>query len=84
MEALAVFWSQYVRRHRGWYVLGVLCLLATNALTVKIPELVGFAVDELSSFQEYVESGGPMKDEQAALGDVFWALLNSAEFLTNH
>ena len=32
MEALAVFWSQYVRRHRGWYVLGVLCLLATGRL----------------------------------------------------
>lgn len=40
--------------------------------------------DELAKFQSYVESGGPAGDEQAALSDVFWALLNSAEFLTNH
>jgi ATP-binding cassette subfamily B multidrug efflux pump len=38
-----------VRQHRGWYALGVICLLATNALTVKIPELVGVAVDELAN-----------------------------------
>lgn len=38
-----------MRQHRGWYALGVICLLATNALTVKIPELVGVAVDELAN-----------------------------------
>ena len=38
--------------------------------------------DELNHFQEYVESGGPMNDQQAALSDVFWALLNSSEFMT--
>ena len=40
--------------------------------------------DESAMFEEYVRSGGPRNDEQAALSDVFWALLNSAEFLTNH
>lgn len=33
---------------------------------------------------EYVESGGPENDPRRALGDVFWALVNSAEFNTNH
>jgi hypothetical protein len=32
----------------------------------------------------YVKSGGPNKDAGAALGDVFWALLNSTEFSVNH
>jgi len=33
---------------------------------------------------KYVESGGPAKDEGKALSDVFWALLNSSEFMFNH
>jgi hypothetical protein len=32
----------------------------------------------------YVRSGGPRNDPRAALADVFWALLNSAEFMLNH
>jgi hypothetical protein len=40
--------------------------------------------EELAKFKAYVESGGPKKDEAAALSDVFWALLNSSEFVTNH
>jgi hypothetical protein len=32
----------------------------------------------------YVESGGPAKDAKRALADVYWALLNSAEFIVNH
>jgi hypothetical protein len=32
----------------------------------------------------YVLSGGPAKEEAEALADVFWALLNSSEFLLNH
>eukprot|EP00913_Durusdinium_trenchii_P008989 g8455.t1 len=39
---------------------------------------------ESARFVKYVESGGPKKDKSAALGDVFWALLNSSEFLMNH
>jgi hypothetical protein len=40
--------------------------------------------DELDRLTKYVESGGPSKDKKAALADVFWALLNSSEFLFNH
>jgi hypothetical protein len=40
--------------------------------------------DEQSLFVEYVSSGGPTADRRQALGDVVWALLNSAEFILNH
>ena len=39
---------------------------------------------EREKFVSYVSSGGASEDEQAALSDVFWALLNSSEFLLNH
>ncbi len=39
---------------------------------------------ELERLRKYVEGGGPTKDRKAALADVFWALLNSAEFASNH
>jgi hypothetical protein len=32
----------------------------------------------------YVEAGGPRRDRDRALADVFWALLNSSEFGVNH
>ncbi|HEX4150296.1 MAG TPA: DUF1549 and DUF1553 domain-containing protein [Pirellulales bacterium] len=32
----------------------------------------------------YVDQGGPRHDSRHALADVFWALLNSTEFVTNH
>ncbi len=32
----------------------------------------------------YVEQGGPSKDPERAVADVFWALLNSTEFIVNH
>lgn len=40
--------------------------------------------EELSRLVKYVESGGPKNDQAQALGDVFWVLLNSSEFLLNH
>jgi len=40
--------------------------------------------DELDEFCQYVDGGGPQQDAGAALADVFWALLNSAEFVVNH
>jgi hypothetical protein len=40
--------------------------------------------DELEKYRRYVEKGGAAKDAKAALGDVFWALLNSPEFFLNH
>lgn len=39
---------------------------------------------ELSRFTAYVDEGGATGDAHAALADVFWALLNSSEFLLNH
>jgi hypothetical protein len=40
--------------------------------------------EELARCAEYVQTGGPTNDSRAALADVFWALLNSAEFVLNH
>jgi hypothetical protein len=40
--------------------------------------------DEVSRMVRYVESGGPSKDSNKALSDVFWALINSSEFILNH
>lgn len=39
---------------------------------------------EADRFGKYLKSGGPTNDFNAALGDVFWVLLNSSEFLLNH
>jgi hypothetical protein len=39
---------------------------------------------EREKFVAYVKYGGPTADRRAALGDVLWALLNSAEFGLNH
>jgi hypothetical protein len=39
---------------------------------------------ESARLVKYVESGGPSGDSKQALADVFWALLNSSEFLFNH
>jgi hypothetical protein len=32
----------------------------------------------------YIDGGGPTRDARQALGDVYWALLNSGEFMLNH
>jgi hypothetical protein len=40
--------------------------------------------DEAQRFGSYVDRGGPTGDKKKALGDVFWVLLNSPEFLFNH
>jgi hypothetical protein len=40
--------------------------------------------DERERSLKYIESGGASGDRRQALGDVFWALLNSAEFALNH
>jgi hypothetical protein len=39
---------------------------------------------EKAKFTAYVDSGGPAKDRTQALADLFWALLNSGEFVLNH
>jgi hypothetical protein len=40
--------------------------------------------EEQTQFVEYVSGGGPTTDRRQAIGDVLWALLNSAEFILNH
>jgi hypothetical protein len=40
--------------------------------------------DESARLVKYLEKGGPSGDPQRALADIFWVLLNSAEFLLNH
>jgi hypothetical protein len=40
--------------------------------------------DEAERMLKYVQGGGAKKDKKAALADVFWALLNSSEFMLNH
>ena len=40
--------------------------------------------EEREKFTSYVDRGGPTGDASKALGDVFWVLLNSTEFLFNH
>jgi hypothetical protein len=40
--------------------------------------------DESERMVKYVNGGGAKKDPKVALGDVFWALLNSPEFILNH
>ncbi len=42
------------------------------------------AAAESKRFVAYVDRGGPTGDHRKALADVFWALLNSAEFRLNH
>ncbi len=39
---------------------------------------------EAQRFGSYVQRGGANNDETKALADVFWALLNSSEFILNH
>jgi len=39
---------------------------------------------ETDRLVRYVAGGGPAHDSKKALGDVFWALLNSGEFVTIH
>jgi hypothetical protein len=40
--------------------------------------------EEAGKFLAYVQKGGAAGDKKKALADVFWALLNSTEFLFNH
>jgi len=40
--------------------------------------------NEVERFTRYVKEGGTRGDAKSALGDVFWVLLNSPEFLLNH
>ncbi len=62
------FFGRYLKRYLGYYVLGVLCLVGTNALTVAIPGFVQGALDALA--QTATDPTGP---ERAVLWA--WAVL---------
>jgi hypothetical protein len=40
--------------------------------------------EEALRFNKYVNDGGTSGDPKKALGDVFWVLINSSEFILNH
>jgi hypothetical protein len=40
--------------------------------------------EESERLVRYVDGGGPAHDPRQAIGDVYWALLNSGEFMLNH
>jgi Protein of unknown function (DUF1549)/Protein of unknown function (DUF1553) len=40
--------------------------------------------EELQKFTSFIERGGADSDKKKGLADVFWALLNSSEFVLNH
>jgi hypothetical protein len=40
--------------------------------------------EEAERMSRYIERGASSEEQARALGDVYWALLNSAEFLLNH
>ncbi len=60
MGALQTLFKRYLRKNLPSYVGGTLCLLATNYLSVTIPEQIGAAVDvlttpeSLSAIQPYI------------------------------
>jgi len=40
--------------------------------------------EEKNDLIQYIQNGGATKNTEQALSDIFWALLNSSEFLLNH
>lgn len=40
--------------------------------------------EELAKHTSYIDRGGNSGDRDKAIGDLFWALLNSSEFMLNH
>jgi hypothetical protein len=40
--------------------------------------------EEVQRLEKYLADGGPRHNAEHAMGDVFWALLNSSEFVFNH
>ena len=50
------FWLRYAHRYRWVYAAGLLCLLATNALTVAVPAFVERAIDALERGQNHSDA----------------------------
>ncbi|MGC6419142.1 MAG: ABC transporter ATP-binding protein [Bradymonadia bacterium] len=48
LHQLLRFWREYPHRYRWWYALGLICLIATNLLTVAIPTFIQYAIDGIA------------------------------------
>ena len=48
LHQLLRFWREYPHRYRWWYALGLICLVATNLLTVAIPTFIQYAIDGIA------------------------------------
>ena len=49
MGALQTLFKRYLRKNLSSYLAGTVCLLATNYLSVTIPEQIGAAIDVLTT-----------------------------------
>lgn len=93
LQALALMNGQFITQATGsttTRILGAVADAPFLDVSEKIETLYLAALcrkprqDELERLQKYIESGSPKRDQSQALGDIFWTLLNSTEFLTNH
>lgn len=93
LQALAMMNGQFVGEATGLEKSATLAAIADfpAMTTAERLEALYFASvsrpprpEELARLVAYVDEGGPTKDPRVALSDVFWALLNSSEFLFNH
>jgi hypothetical protein len=92
LQALSMMNGQFVSDATGLEKSATLSAVAdfplmTTAERIEALYLAAFSrpprSSELGRLVKYVESGGAAKDSKKALSDVFWALLNSSEFLFN-
>jgi hypothetical protein len=92
LQALSMMNGQFVSDATGLEKSATLSAVAdfplmTTAERIEALYLAAFSrpprSNELGRLVKYVESGGAAKDSKKALSDVFWALLNSSEFLFN-
>ncbi len=92
LQALSMMNGQFVSDATGLEKSGTLAAIAdfplmTTEERIEALYLAAFSrkprSDEIERLVKYVESGGAAKDSRKALSDVFWALLNSSEFLFN-
>jgi hypothetical protein len=92
LQALSMMNGQFVSDATGLEKSATLAAIAdfplmTTADRVEALYLAALSrpprTDERERLVKYVDAGGPAQDTKKALSDVFWALLNSSEFLFN-